>query len=40
MYLRKPIDNEIGDMPREVALSIWLCSVIYSEKFDLNVVEG
>lgn len=36
---RKPTADEIRDMPREVALNIWLCGVIYSEKSDLNVEE-
>jgi len=26
-------------MLREVALNIWLCGVIYSGKFDLNITE-
>lgn len=39
IYLRKPIADEIRDMPREVALNIWLRGVIYSEKSDLNVEE-
>lgn len=37
IYLGQPIANELHDTLREVALNIWLCSVIYSGKFDLKV---
>lgn len=37
IYLGEHIGSELHDMLREVALNIWLCSVIYSEKFDLKV---